>query len=186
MSTPQTRRRKSRAQTTVEFAMVAPLFFAVLFATLDYAQVFFYEHSLRYALYMSGRFAMIRKPMVVYSNGIETTNIVKDGGTNISHYRSIRWVFQSNCVMYVPEKNIVAQWYTLNDTNLKPGVGDKETFLRLTAVYKVTLITPVGRLLSTNWGNPGGTLNLMASSVFRLESADTPYMPITNPTDITP
>ena len=178
MSTPSNRRRKSLAQTTVEFALVCPIFFALLFATLDYAQLFFYDHSLRYALYMSGRFAMTRKPMVYYTNGVPSKIPVKVGGTNISHYKSMRWVFQSNCVMFVPEKDIRAYWYTMEDKTLKPGPGDKETFLRLNASYKVTLITPYGALLNAQTNQAPNQLIISATGTFRLENAETAGMPI--------
>ncbi|PTX99951.1 hypothetical protein DB346_19270 [Verrucomicrobia bacterium LW23] len=195
------RRKKSLAQTTVEFALIAPCFFAILFATLDYAQIFFYEHSLRYAIYMSGRFAMTRKPMMVYSNGVATTNPVKFGTNVISHYKSIRWVYQSNCVMFVPEPSIRCGWYYSTDpTNVitmdmrrdvtklpssRWGPGDKETFLRIQVAYKISLITPAGSLLGMGFTDDNNILTLSSATTVRLEAADAAFgMVPSNPEDL--
>src|SRR5579871_6901914 len=52
-------RRKGRAggQTTVEFALICLPFFIILFAIIDFSEIYFYENSLQNALRESCRFA---------------------------------------------------------------------------------------------------------------------------------
>ena len=42
----------------VEFALVAPLFFLLVFGILDFGRLFFVEETLQYALRQAGRFAV--------------------------------------------------------------------------------------------------------------------------------
>ena len=39
-------RRRLQAQTTVEFSLICLPFFAILFALIDYSQIYFYENML--------------------------------------------------------------------------------------------------------------------------------------------
>src|SRR5476651_655458 len=52
-------RRKGRVggQTTVEFALICIPFFVILFAIIDFAEIYFYENSLQNALREASRFA---------------------------------------------------------------------------------------------------------------------------------
>src|SRR5471032_2832871 len=51
------RKGRVRGQTTVEFALICLPFFIILFAIIDFAEVFFYEASLQNALREAARFA---------------------------------------------------------------------------------------------------------------------------------
>src|SRR5271156_6271940 len=44
-------------QTTVEFALICIPFFAILFAIIDFAQIYFYENSMQNSLREAARFA---------------------------------------------------------------------------------------------------------------------------------
>src|SRR5476651_1617429 len=48
--------RRKDGQVTVEFALVCIPFFAILFAIIDYAQIYFYENSLQNAMREAARF----------------------------------------------------------------------------------------------------------------------------------
>src|SRR5450755_2931701 len=52
-------RRKGRVggQTTVEFALICIPFFVILFAIIDFAEIYFYENSCQNALREAARFA---------------------------------------------------------------------------------------------------------------------------------
>src|SRR5471030_3128661 len=51
------RRGRVGGQTTVEFALICLPFFALLFAIIDYAQIYFYENALQNAMREAARFA---------------------------------------------------------------------------------------------------------------------------------
>src|ERR1700761_156601 len=69
--------KKIRAQTTVEFSLIALPFFLILFATIDYAQIYFYKNSLQNALRESTRFATAGRIIQLYDasgNPVYETN----------------------------------------------------------------------------------------------------------------
>ncbi|MCS7048281.1 MAG: pilus assembly protein [Verrucomicrobiae bacterium] len=47
-----------RAQSLVEFAMVAPLFFLLIFGIIDFGRVYFTQATIQHALREAGRFAV--------------------------------------------------------------------------------------------------------------------------------
>src|SRR5579871_1898491 len=49
---------RPRGNATVEFAMVLPLFFLLVFGILDFGRLFFIQETLQYALREAGRFAV--------------------------------------------------------------------------------------------------------------------------------
>lgn len=162
-------RRNPAGQSTVEFALIVWPFFLLLLATADYAQFYFYEHSLRYALTVAGRYAT--------PGSVITTNSVPNGyGATtdcpirssyqpsqwISRCESIRLRFSNNCAMSLPLDTLkMCSWRpnTPNVTNVGPGLaGD---FVKLKVTYRLKLITPVGSLLSSN-----GEYNINVSAIF--------------------
>lgn len=164
--------RKGRGQSTVEFALIAWPFFLLLFATADYAQFYFYEHSLRYAVAVAGRYATpgsVLNTQSVAIAGLGTTNCPirgVDSGTKwISRNESIRRTFSNYCAINLPLHQLkVYSWPGYNNAteaspNTGPGIaGDS---VKLTVGYKLKLITPVARLLS-----PSGTYTITVSAIF--------------------
>jgi len=120
---PKTRRfrdksAKLRAQTTVELALIIIPFFAILFAIIDYAQIFFYENSLQNALREACRFATAGRVVQsvdssgngVYTNinGVSVPVAINDSeGREASRNECIRYWFLSNCVIQIPLTNIM-------------------------------------------------------------------------------
>ena len=104
-------RRKGRVggQTTVEFALVCLPFFAILFAIIDFAQIYFYENSLQNALRESCRFATAGRviqavdsngnPLFETTNGITVPEAISDGHGEASRNECIRYWFLTNCVL---------------------------------------------------------------------------------------
>jgi Flp pilus assembly protein TadG len=104
----------------VEFALICIPFFAILFAIIDFAQIFFYENCLQNALRESARFAtsgrVIQKVnangTLAYetnSGGIVVPQAISDSsGREASRQECIRYWFLSNCVVRnMPLSNIV-------------------------------------------------------------------------------
>jgi TadE-like protein len=106
--------RVSKAQATVEFALVLVPFFAILFAIIDYANVYYYDNSLQNALREAARFATAGRVIQtnnlyeVNGQGVEVPEAINDtSGREASRNECIRYWFQSNCVIRVPITNVV-------------------------------------------------------------------------------
>jgi hypothetical protein len=114
--------RKGRVggQTTVEFALICLPFFIILFAIVDFAEIFFYENSLQNALREAARFATAGRiiqttngtgspAFETNSGGIIVPQAIKDSaGREASRNECIRYWFLSNCVLQnFPISNIV-------------------------------------------------------------------------------
>jgi hypothetical protein len=114
-------RRKGRTggQTTVEFALICIPFFAILFAIVDFAQIYFYENSLQNALREACRFATAGRIIqatnsgggLAYetnSSGIVVPKAINDAfGREASRSTCIKYWFMSNCVLKsIPLGNI--------------------------------------------------------------------------------
>jgi hypothetical protein len=107
---------RTSGQSTVEFALIILPLFAIFFALVDYAQIYFYENSLQNALRETARFATAGRviPMTnaqgeefETNNGVVVPKAISDSeGREASRYGSIRMWFQSNCVVSVPGTNI--------------------------------------------------------------------------------
>jgi hypothetical protein len=96
----------------VEFSAVVLLLFLVIFAIIDYAQMFFYENALQNAMREATRFAtagsVIQQTnggVAQYdiTDGVSTPQAIKDSkGREASRYACIRRFFQSNCGISMP------------------------------------------------------------------------------------
>lgn len=120
-------------QVTVEFALICIPFFAILFATIDYAQIYFYENSLQNAMREAGRFAtagrivQLKNPdgSIVYQtvNGVTVPKAINDSlGREASRNECIRYWFQSNCIFYVPPTNSSTFSLYVSNAPTLPGV----------------------------------------------------------------
>lgn len=128
------RKIRPNGQTLVELALILLPFFVILFALIDYAQLYFYENSLQNALRETARFTtegrVIQTTNTDGSLAYETNNGVvvpkaiaaapgdPDGTTNnritnspstgeASRNECSRYWFNSNCVIHIPTSNIV-------------------------------------------------------------------------------
>jgi Flp pilus assembly protein TadG len=107
---------RTRGQSTVEFALIILPFFAIFFALVDYAQIYFYENSLQNALREATRFATAgsvipqtnaQGEVYATNNGVVVPKAILDSeGREASRYGCIRMWFQSNCVITIPATNI--------------------------------------------------------------------------------
>jgi len=107
-------RHRSRVvgQTTVEFALICLPFFVILFAIIDFSEIFFYENSLQNALREACRFASAGR-IIQLSNaagqpvfetnaaGLVVPQAIAShyGGTEASRNECIRYWFLTNCIL---------------------------------------------------------------------------------------
>lgn len=152
-------KRQRTAQTTVEFALILWPFLMIMFACCDYAQFYFYEHSLRYALYTAGRSATPGN--VLGTNSYNTNsmgymtncplNSSYSAGNWISRYESIRRVFSNNCAISMPLKSlIITNSSVLNPTQDHVGPGYANDYITIQVKYTLTFITPIAALMTTS------------------------------------
>lgn len=149
------RNRWFGAQTTVEFALIALPLFVILFATVDYAQIYFYENSLQSAMREAARFTTAGRiiqatnsdgsPAYETNNGVVQPKAVNNGGSEASRYACTRWWFLSNCVIVIPLSNIV-----VTSAPTLPGVPPTTT---TNDVGRLTLLSASG---GTPNEGPGG------------------------------
>ncbi len=114
------RKRRGAGQTTVEFALICLPFFIILFAIIDFAEIFFYENSLQNGLREACRFATAGRVIQLTdangnpvfetnSSGITVPKAIPSkygSGQEASRNECIRYWFLSNCVLNVPVSNI--------------------------------------------------------------------------------
>jgi Flp pilus assembly protein TadG len=100
-----------RGQSTVEFALIVLPLFIIIFAIIDYAQIFFYENALQNAMREASRFATSGAVIQATNsgvaqfdtnNGVAVPKAINDSeGREASRYACIRYFFQSNCVIFM-------------------------------------------------------------------------------------
>lgn len=167
-----------RGQSTVEFALIVLPLFIIIFAIIDYAQIYFYENALQNAMREATRFATAGSVIqstnsgiaqYTTNNGVAVPKAINDSkGREASRYGCIRMFFQSNCVITMatnsvqvvsaptlpgspPEitTNAAGIITLLNGTNAaNAGPGDANDYVQVTATYNLHTITPIFGFLS--------------------------------------
>lgn len=134
-------RGRQAAQSTVEFAIVAPLFFILVFGIFDFGRLFFTQMTLQHALREGGRFAV---------TGRTLPN--PDGG-QFSRNDSIKEVIR---------KSVVG--LELDPQNIAIDDGGPGQPISITMDYDLTLITPIiGQFFN------GGTYEFTVGTTFKNE-----------------
>ena len=186
-----TRKGRHGGQTTVEFSLICLPFFAILFAIIDFAQIFFYENSLQNSLREAARFATAGRIIQLTnasgqpqyetnSDGITVPKAIPDasGGREASRNECIRYWFMSNCVL----RNFPLSNIEITSASTLPGVEPDVTtnnlgYLVLLSGYTVTTNSGV---VSTNTvpavKGPGGANDYVQITATYYVSTITPLM----------
>jgi hypothetical protein len=157
---PTHRRGCAGGQTTVEFALICIPFFAILFAIIDFAQIYFYENSMQNSMREAARFATAGSiiqatnadgslAFETNSQGVTVPKAINDAdGREASRNECIRYWFYSNCVLQgVPLSNIeIISAPTLPGV---PAVTSTNSLGQLTLMSGYTVTTNNGAV-STN------------------------------------
>jgi len=183
----------------VEFSLIVLPFFAILFALIDYAQIYFYENSLQNGLREATRFATAGRIIQEYSggnvvyqtnNGVAVPKAINDSeGREASRNECIRWWFLTNCIIQLPLSNITitsaptlpgnpptvsANGSTLLLTNGSPanlGPGAANDYIQVTAVYHLHTITPLFSYLGGYSREGVNTYPVRVSAIVKNEPA---------------
>ena len=140
-----------RGQSLVEFAMVAPLFFILVFGITDFGRLFFTQQTLQFALREAGRYAVTGQHMKV--------------GTNtLSRVESIRSIAQKYAVGLLTDPAAI-QISSGGTTNYAGGPSDTVV---VSLETKLKLITPlIGQFFGSN-----GVYDFTVSTTFKNEPFD--------------
>jgi Flp pilus assembly protein TadG len=155
MGLKNARFESQKGQTMAEFAMVAPIFFLLLFAVMDYGRVFFVQMNLQQAVQDAARFA---------STGNHLPD-PKNPTQNLSRIQSIIATVQDEAVGVPgvdPQKLQVSS--VLGGSNNAGGPGDTVT---ISLTTDLPLMTPMIGLLF-----PNGTYTFISSATFKNEPFD--------------
>lgn len=141
----------ARGQTFVEFALVAPLLFFLIFAVFDFGRLFFVEMNIQQAIQEAGRFA-------------STGNVLPDPnnpGQNLTRIASIIEVAQQAAIGLGANIGNI-QISSVNGGAGNPGgPGDTVT---ISVTTNLPLMTPfVGQFF------PGGVFTFTSSTTFKNE-----------------
>jgi Flp pilus assembly protein TadG len=178
-------------QTTVEFALICLPFFIILFAIIDFSEIYFYENSCQNALREAARFATSGRIIQANNSGVpvyETNGggivvpkaINDSSGREASRNECIRYWFLSNCVLQnFPLSNIV-----ITSAPTLPGVPanvSTNSLGNLILLSGYTVTTNVGSgVVSTNSApavkGPGGATDYVQITATCQVNTITPLM----------
>jgi Flp pilus assembly protein TadG len=140
--------RACSGQSLVEFAMVAPLFFLLVFGFTDFSRLFFTQETLQYAVREAGRYAVTGQHMT-------------QNGTTLSRVASIQQVIQQNA-MGINVSNI-----SISSGGVTNSAGGPRQTVLVQVTDSLQLITPmIGRYF------PNQTYTFTVSTSFMNEPFD--------------
>jgi hypothetical protein len=160
---------KVGGQTTVEFALICLPFFIILFAIIDFSEIFFYENSLQNSLRESCRFATAGRiiPKLTSSGAqVYETNaagsVVPEaipsayGNFEASRNECIRYWFLSNCVL----KNFPISNIVIISASTLEGVAPETT---TNSLGYLTLLSSTGGTATRGPGNYNDYVQITAT-----------------------
>ena len=140
-----------RGQSAVEFAMVAPLFFLLVFGITDFGRLFFTQVTLQHALREAGRYAV--------------TGQKYGGGTN--RVDSIKAKAQQYAVGLIQDPSQIHVTSVIGGVNSNNFAGGPGSVVVVSLATKLKFITPfIGHFF------PGGVYDFTVSTTFKNEPFD--------------
>lgn len=145
--------RCRNGQSLVEFAMVAPLFFLLVFGITDFGRLFYTQETLQFAMREAGRFAVTGRKLTV-------------GNTTYARVESIKRVAQQAAVGLIPDTSAISV-SSVQGGLLHPAGGPRQTVvISLTTTLK--FITPmIGKFFGS-----GQSYTFTVSTTFMNEPFD--------------
>ena len=148
-----------RGSTAVEFALVVPLFFLLIFAILEFGWYFFVEHTVQYATREGTRLALV---------GTQLNDPV---GDPMSREDSIISTIHNSAALAVDPDDLSISIFPVGAGYTDPAgweeivdAGSGGDYMRVRTRYTYTFITPLIRAFF-----PGGQRIITASTLFRNE-----------------
>jgi len=141
------RRRRGRAQAMVEFALVAPIFFLILFGIIDFGRYVYYVQILNNAAREGTRYAIVHGSNSLAPSGPAAPGTVTTdpAGTNVINIVKsfATGVIQGSSVMTVTP----TWWQNTSDPDPAASVGDgtnaREDLVQVIVTYQFTSAIPL-------------------------------------------
>jgi Flp pilus assembly protein TadG len=147
--------RSRSGQSLVEFALVAPLFFLLVFGITDFGRLFFTQETLQFALREAGRYAV---------TGQHMPDVVHGG--NLSRVESIKQVAMQKAIGIITDESTIHVSSPQGGLSTPAGGPGDTVVISLTTDLK--LITPmIGRFFG-----PSQTYTFTVQTSFRNEPFD--------------
>ena len=144
--------RSRVGQSLVEFALVAPMFFLLVFGITDFGRLFFTQETLQYAIREAGRFAVTGR------------HLTTSGGADIDRVTSIKQTAQKAAIGMIKNIDDIS---VMSGGVTNYGGGPRETVV-VTLTTKLPLITPfIGKFFP-----PDGAYTFTVSTSFMNEPFD--------------
>jgi hypothetical protein len=151
-------RANCKGATIVEFALIAPLFFLVVFATIEFGRFFFVQHTIQYATREGTRFALVGR------------TLQGPDGQDMSRAASIIATIEQNAAMAVQEGLNISIYPVGPPYTDPPGwettvnAGQGGDYMRVRVRYQYHFITPLIKGFF-----PEGVTVIEASALYRNE-----------------
>ena len=151
---------RSRGASAVEFALIMPLFFLLLFGIVDFGWYFFNQHTIQYATREGARLALVGR------------SLQNPDGSNMSREASIIKTIKDNAAVALNPAALKIRIYPVGagysdpanwDTTINPGAGGD--YMRVRVIYDYNFLTPmIGKFV------PSGVKEMRAEALYRNEN----------------
>jgi hypothetical protein len=153
----------NKGTTVVEFAVVVPLFFLLIFGIIDFGWYFFVEHTLQYATREGMRLALVGR------------KLMDENGNSMSREASIIKTIKDNASLAVNPSSLSIHIFPIggdyndpeNWENFDPDAGDPGSYMRVKTRYTYNFLTPLIGAFFT-----GGNTLVEAQGTYRNELFD--------------
>ena len=147
--------RSRSGQSLVEFALVAPLFFLLVFGITDFGRLFFTQETLQFALREAGRYAVTGQHMANPDTSV---------GGNLSRVDSIKTIAQQKAVGIITDPSQIV----VSSGGVTGFAGNPGDTVVVSLTTDLKLITPmIGRFFGANQ-----TYHFTVQTTFRNEPFD--------------
>ena len=155
---------KSKGQTTVEFALVAILFFGLLFVIIDVAMLFFVNLTMQHAVREGTRYAVTGQNSADWRTAI-TAEIRKQ---SMGYYDKNLNVPKEPQIKFIDPANVTFSNYT-GGTTYTGNTGVPKKYIVVSLTYKWRVLTPFLRPVF-----PGGIYTFIVKSTMLTEQFPVP------------
>jgi Flp pilus assembly protein TadG len=148
--------RMRRGQSLVEFALVAPLFFMLVFGITDFGRLFFTKATLQHAVREAGRFAVTGR------------HLTDSGGNTMSRVESIRKIAMQQAAGLLVNPSDIQVTSTFGGASSNNFAGGPGEVIVVSLTTELRLITPI---IGQFFG-PGGIYTFIVRTSFKNEPFD--------------
>jgi len=152
--------RRSRGASAVEFALIMPLFFLLLFGIVDFGWYFFNQHTIQFATREGTRLALVGG------------TIKDDDNNDLTRVDSIVKTIRDNAEAAVNPADLRISIYPVGADYSDPpnwsttlNAGNGGDYMRVRVLYTYDFLTPlIGNLV------PPGMMEMRAEALYRNEN----------------